>query len=153
MFVRNNTICPSCGKSRTFDVFIEDLNLAADSVVVAECFHCLAQYKGSVSGPYLRYVLRAIAQQCPKCPGSDLSSRWRSDHVYLSLSVGQQDAVARVVARALERGVIHDGLLEGSILSLQSMIGWLHGDLLSTKRFLQFEDLTRDVAPGQPLAS
>lgn len=152
MFVRNNTLCPTCGKSRTFDVSFSQSLLGGRSSVKAECFHCLAVFRGLISLEHVRYVLRATVQQCPSLPGSQFISRWLPD-VYLSLTKSQAHAVLRVMATSFEEGAIHGELLTRDVLQLNALIGWLIADRVQAGRFNAVESLFRSRLHGQSLAN
>jgi len=52
MFVRNNTLCPDCGKSKTFDLFVTQLDSGAPEVfrLCMECIACSRRWCFDLDG-------------------------------------------------------------------------------------------------------
>jgi hypothetical protein len=67
MFVRNNMICPHCGRSRTFDLSVNWTDAFDDALLIrAECFDCLAIFERPVSFATLRCAFWDVSQRLPR---------------------------------------------------------------------------------------
>jgi hypothetical protein len=75
MFVRNNTTCPNCGKSKTFDVTMPEWTTPAYLTITAECRECMWVGWSMIHAEVARDFCLAATKLLPR--SSVLRRAWR----------------------------------------------------------------------------
>jgi len=102
MLVRNNTVCPHCGKLSATDVYVRSLESSCSVdywVVAIECYDCLAIEEYWVHVSVLRGWIRLLAN--PGDPVNKWSPCWSA-----LLSDQQKKSLFRSFERILPRGAV-----------------------------------------------
>lgn len=145
MFVRNNTVCSHCGKSRIVDVYLEEvLPSEWGGTFRAECFECLAFISVDISFREIRLILREISKDLPSGHIGRLAYKW-SDR-YDCDKQHQRKAVIRLSRAMFRCGEIDGKLLEHS--SFKSLCSRIESSGEAPQPCFISLDLH-----GQPLAS
>jgi hypothetical protein len=100
MLVRNNTVCPHCGKMSATDFYVQTNGLDSSLdfwTVKVECYDCLSIEDYFVHVSVLRGWIRLLAQAGD--PIERWSPNWTGD-----LSLQQRESLARSFERVLPRG-------------------------------------------------
>jgi hypothetical protein len=126
MFVRDNTnVCPSCGKTRTCDIYV-GWYLPVGVRMVAECFHCMSLRTAVLSYDVMRALVLEAAKQLPRDDERAKFRRWsprRSGAVKHS-SVSSMFIQGEVQEKLLEHRSflrLADAILRPSEHTLQSL--------------------------------
>lgn len=155
MFVRNNTLCPTCGKSSTFDVYVKALLTRDHLAFRVECSNCMAFWDLEVSTAMVRYLLQDAIQLHPTEADLFGVCRWKLHDVYRFLSLGQVRAVQREAVLVFDQGSVAGWALRLPPQSFCHLIGWAIGDRGHHAAFAAMDSLFNVCSwrVVQPLAS
>lgn len=127
MFVRNNIVCPNCGKTT-----LRDLQIGADSfdgfiLLVAECYECLGLTSALLDLSAAISLILKVTQSLPRNDRRRRCWNWRTSYCWWKHQ--QRAAILSLYDDVFETGVVDWKVAELPILkSLSEIIVRASGD-------------------------
>ncbi len=143
MFVRNNTTCPNCGKSKTFDLFFNEWSSPTHLTISAECSNCMWVGWAHVDVDTVRSFSLAVTKLLPLSDPLRRCWRWATSYQY-----GKRQLVA---VSSLASDLFDQGRVDSRFLHNESFGQLCCAILRTLGGTVTLEDFRATL--GQPLAS